>query len=72
MATKGAPFPSLVPDFDYGGYYQDELNPWLSANGLFEKWCEAAMGSTVGIINNRVVIYRVDIESFLSGRRFFD
>jgi|GEM_PF-3905727 len=67
-----APFPSLVPDFDYGGYYQDELMPWLKSQGLWDRWREAATGSTACILQDRIVVYKVDLDYFLAGKRLPD
>ncbi len=66
------PFPAMVPNFDYGGYYDDELTPWLKSQGLWDQWCKAAMGSTAGIREGRIIVYKVDIECFLAGRRLPD
>ena len=65
-------FPSQIPNFDYGGYYEDELALWLKSNGLWERWCKAAMGSTAGIQENRIIVHKVDVDCFLAGRRLPD
>jgi hypothetical protein len=61
--------------YDFSGipsYYSEDLTSWLTKKGLKEAWDKWAFGNTVGLLNDRVVVYKHDVEAFLSGQRNYD
>lgn len=63
----------------FHGYDSGDLDKWLKENNLFDRWSAWSKGQTVAVLKDdavprgeRTIVYKHDVEQFLSGKMPLD